>query len=49
MNKYVSYELADYMAFSLDKSFEKLVHENLSEREFQITILLALLRFEILS
>lgn len=39
--KYVSPELAEYMAFSLDKSFEKLLHEKLSEREFQIMILLA--------
>jgi DNA-binding NarL/FixJ family response regulator len=39
--KYVSPELAEYMAFSMESKFEKLVHEKLSEREFQIMILLA--------
>ena len=39
--KYVSHELAEYMAFSLKNNFEKLAHEKLSEREFQIMIMLA--------
>ncbi len=39
--KYVSTELAEYMAFNLGGKFEKLIHEKLSEREFQIMILLA--------
>jgi DNA-binding NarL/FixJ family response regulator len=39
--KYVSPELAEYMAFNLDSKFEITVHLKLSEREFQIMILLA--------
>jgi len=39
--KYVSPELAEYMALSLDDKFEELLHEKLSEREFQIMILFA--------
>ncbi len=39
--KYVSAELAEYMALSLDDKFEELLHEKLSQREFQIMILFA--------
>ena len=39
--KYVSSELAEYMAFNLDYKAEIALHEKLSEREFQIMILLA--------
>jgi DNA-binding NarL/FixJ family response regulator len=39
--KYVSAELAEYMAVSLDDKFEELLHEKLSQREFQIMILFA--------
>lgn len=39
--KYVSPELAEYMAFRLEDKFEELLHEKLSPREFQIMILLA--------
>ncbi len=39
--KYVSSELAEYMAFNLDYKFETTIHQKLSEREFQIMILLA--------
>jgi DNA-binding NarL/FixJ family response regulator len=38
--KYISPELAEYMAFSADKNSEKPLHERLSKREFQIMILL---------
>jgi len=39
--KYVSTELAEYMALNLDFNFEKAVHQKLAEREFQIMLLLA--------
>lgn len=39
--KYVSSELAEYMAFNLDYKNEDVLHEKLSEREFQIMINLA--------
>ena len=39
--KYVSPELGEYLAFHMDKNFEKLTHENLSEREYQIMLMLA--------
>lgn len=39
--KYVSHELAEYMAFNLDYKFETVLHEKLSAREFEIMILLA--------
>ena len=39
--KYVTAELAEYMALSLDDKFEELLHEKLSQREFQIMILFA--------
>ena len=39
--RYVSSELAEYMAFNLDYKFDTLLHQKLSEREFQIMILLA--------
>jgi two-component system, NarL family, invasion response regulator UvrY len=39
--KYVSSELAEYMALSLVDKHEDILHEKLSEREFQILILLA--------
>ena len=39
--KYVSPELAEYMAFNEDENLEKASHEKLSKREFQIMILLA--------
>ena len=39
--KYVSSELAEYMAFNLDNKFDTLLHQKLSEREFQIMLLLA--------
>jgi DNA-binding NarL/FixJ family response regulator len=39
--KYVSPELAEYMALSLDERFEEFLHEKLSPREFQIMILFA--------
>ncbi len=39
--KYVSFELAEYMAFKLDYEIETELHEKLSEREFQIMIHLA--------
>lgn len=39
--KYVSSELAEYMAFNLDYKSEITLHEKLSVREFQIMMLLA--------
>lgn len=39
--KYVSSELAEYMAFNLDYKIDTILHQKLSEREFQIMILLA--------
>lgn len=39
--KYVSSELAEFMALNIDYRFDALLHEKLSEREFQIMILLA--------
>lgn len=39
--KYVSTELAEYMASNFDYNFEKAIHQKLAEREFQIMILLA--------
>lgn len=39
--KYVSPELAEYMAGSMDNRFKELQQEKLSEREFQVMILLA--------
>lgn len=39
--KYVSSELAEHMAFNLDYKLEEVLHEKLSQREFQIMILLA--------
>ena len=39
--KYVSSELAEYMAFNLEYKFESPLHQKLSEREFQIMLLLA--------
>jgi DNA-binding NarL/FixJ family response regulator len=39
--KYVSSELAEFMALNLDYRFDSLLHEKLSEREFQIMIQLA--------
>jgi len=39
--KYISSELAEYMAFNLNAKSGRLLHENLSEREFQIMLLLA--------
>lgn len=39
--KYVSIELAEYLAFNLDDHSGNIVHNKLSEREFQIMLLLA--------
>ena len=39
--KYVSSELAEYMASVLDRRSDDILHQKLSEREFQIMILLA--------
>jgi len=39
--KYISSELAEYMAFNLNGKSGRLLHEKLSEREFQIMLLLA--------
>jgi two-component system, NarL family, invasion response regulator UvrY len=39
--KYISAELAEYMAFRRNEKSEKAVHEKLSKREFQIMILLS--------
>jgi two-component system, NarL family, invasion response regulator UvrY len=39
--KYVSTELAEYMAFNTDYKSEIALHEKLSEREYQIMMLLA--------
>ena len=39
--KYVSSELAEYMIFNLDYSSNTILHQKLSEREFQIMMLLA--------
>lgn len=39
--KYVSPELAEYMALNIDNKFGELLHEKLSPREFQIMIMFA--------
>lgn len=39
--KYISTELAEYMAFSQEQKTEKAVHEKLSRREYQIMIMLS--------
>lgn len=38
--KYISPELAEYMAFNTDENSDKPIHEKLSKREFQIMMLL---------
>ncbi len=40
--KYFSTELAELMTLSMDYKFEKLLHEKLSEREYQVMIMLAM-------
>ncbi len=39
--RYLSSELAEYIAFNFDKKTELLLHEKLSEREFEVMLLLA--------
>ena len=39
--KYVSPELAEYLASNLDSMVENMLHEKLSEREYQVMLLLA--------
>lgn len=39
--RYLSSELTEYIAFNFDKKTELLLHEKLSEREFEIMLLLA--------
>jgi Response regulator containing a CheY-like receiver domain and an HTH DNA-binding domain len=38
--KYISPELAEYMAFNADEKHDRPIHEKLSKREFQIMIML---------
>lgn len=38
--KYISPELAEYMAFNAEEKYDKPIHEKLSKREFQIMIML---------